>query len=411
MQTSQSELSKFFIAGISYKKADAETRGLFAVSQEQYEKILTEAIGHLVDGLFIISTCNRTEIYGMAENEDQLIQLLCGHTVGDEKTFRELAYVKSGTDAVTHLFNVGAGLDSQILGDYEIVGQLKQAVKFSKDRGGINCFLERLVNSVLQASKEIKNETQLSSGSVSVSFSAVQYLRQHVECCHNKKILLFGIGKIGRNTCKNLVDYLGNTNITLINRSNEKAERLAVELGLAFAPMTDIACYLNSSDIILVATGATMPTVLKSHFRGDRKKLIIDLSIPNNVEPAVGELPGVQLINVDEISRLKDAIVSNREADIPKAKSIIADHAGTFFKWLEMRQHAPALNAIKNILNDIALLHIRELSNPDTKCPYIAAEQKIRQVVNKMAGKMKTQNQYGCHQIDAISEFIATLDF
>lgn len=150
------DISNFVIAGINYKKTDALMRGEFAVSEEQYARILEAAAAIDIEGLFVLSTCNRTEIYGFAENAGQLTDLLCSQTRGDSATFKTLAYVKNGIQAVEHLFNVAAGLDSQILGDYEIVGQLKQAIRFSKERGGINCFIERLFNNVLQASKTIK---------------------------------------------------------------------------------------------------------------------------------------------------------------------------------------------------------------------------------------------------------------
>src|SRR5665213_1402598 len=123
-------ISNFFIAGISYKKTDTETRGQFAISNDKYERITELAPALKIESFFILSTCNRTEIYGFAENAAQLISLLCSQTAGDCETFTGLAYWKNGTEAIAHLFNVGAGLDSQILGDYEIIGQLKQAVKF-----------------------------------------------------------------------------------------------------------------------------------------------------------------------------------------------------------------------------------------------------------------------------------------
>jgi len=137
------DISNFIVAGINYKKTDAATRGQFAVGNDQYENILRLAPLYKLNALFILSTCNRTEVFGFAEDPSQLINLLCTQTTGDKKTFTNLAYIKRGEAAVEHLFNVGAGLDSQILGDYEIIGQLKQAVKFSKDRGFINCFLEQ----------------------------------------------------------------------------------------------------------------------------------------------------------------------------------------------------------------------------------------------------------------------------
>src|SRR6478735_5832123 len=120
---SSKDISKFFVAGINYKKTDAAIRSQFAINEEQYATLLTLAPSYGLHELFILSTCNRTEIYGFAEQANQLIRLLCSQTEGNETTFSQLAYIKKGTAAVEHLFSVGAGLDSQILGDYEIVGQ------------------------------------------------------------------------------------------------------------------------------------------------------------------------------------------------------------------------------------------------------------------------------------------------
>ncbi|HZI54940.1 MAG TPA: glutamyl-tRNA reductase, partial [Chitinophagaceae bacterium] len=202
------DISKFQVAGVNYKKTDAAVRGKYAISPGVYRLILANSTTYGIDEMFILSTCNRTEIYGVTSDASQLIELLCAHTQGDIETFKSRAYIKSGMPAIEHLFNVSAGLDSQILGDYEIIGQIKQAVKVSKEHLRVGAFTERLVNSILQSSKTIKNQTELSGGTVSVSFSAVQFIRQNVLNLTDKSILLCGIGKIGRNTCKNLVDYL-----------------------------------------------------------------------------------------------------------------------------------------------------------------------------------------------------------
>ncbi|HEX2532082.1 MAG TPA: glutamyl-tRNA reductase, partial [Chitinophagaceae bacterium] len=141
-------ISNFFIAGINYKKSDASIRGQFAINNDQYAALLGSARSQGLSELFVLSTCNRTEIYGFAHCSGQLIDLLCSQTCGSSETFTRLAYVKSGLDAIEHLFSVGAGLDSQILGDYEIVGQIKTAARFAKEHGFVGAFGERLVNSV-----------------------------------------------------------------------------------------------------------------------------------------------------------------------------------------------------------------------------------------------------------------------
>src|SRR5689334_17903405 len=128
-KTNIKNFSDFYAIGISYKKADAKLRGQFSINHEQYSNILFNAAEIGLNELFVLSTCNRTEIYGFAQDVTQLIHLLCNETIGDESTFKEIAYTKKGFDAIEHLYEVSAGLDSQILGDYEIIGQIKLAVK------------------------------------------------------------------------------------------------------------------------------------------------------------------------------------------------------------------------------------------------------------------------------------------
>ncbi|MEJ7767304.1 MAG: glutamyl-tRNA reductase [Chitinophagaceae bacterium] len=402
------DISTFYIAGINYKKTDASVRGQFAINNAQYEDLLLAAPQSGISELFVLSTCNRTEIYGFAEDPGLLIELLCTKTQGDSNTFTSLAYIKKGVHAVQHLFNVAAGLDSQILGDYEIVGQIKQSVKFSRERNFIGSFTERLVNAVLQSSKMIRNQTGLSGGTVSVSFAAVQYIKQNVPHCATKRILLLGVGKIGRNTCKNLVDYLETKNITLVNRSLEKAQALAEELGLRYAPYKQAGQFIQSSDIIIVATNATSPILTKKDIKNYGHKLIIDLSVPSSLEPGARELKNIDFVDVDELSSIKDKTIKKRAAEVPKAQSIIKCHLEEFLEWHEMRKHVSVLKAVKiklmEITTDRLLLPLTS-SHVNTA---FGQQEKIQQVINVLAVKMRRKNQRGCHYIEAINDFMAT---
>jgi len=398
------DISKFWIAGINYKKADAATRGRFAIQHNQYGDLFERARTGGLTELFVLSTCNRTEIYGFADHPVQLIDLLCEQTAGTKESFLDSAYIKNGHDAIEHLFNVSAGLDSQILGDYEIIGQIKTAVKFAKRHGFINVFFERLINTVLQSSKAIKNETELSDGTVSVSFAAIQYIRNNVASVRDKQILLLGTGKIGKTTCKNLVHYLKTKNIILVNRTEEKAAELARELHLRHASINELNKHIAESDIILVATDSTEPTVLRSHLENQNNKVVIDFSIPYNVEASIKNLSHITLVNVDELSKLKDETLAKREAEVPKAKAVIADHILEFVAWHEMRKHVPVLKAVKTKLKEI---HNNPLFIP-LYSNAAHTDEKIQKVINGMAYKMRTQNQKGCYYIEAINEFIAT---
>lgn len=404
------DISSFFIAGINYKKSDATIRGQYAVNITQYAALLSQAPQFGIKELFVLSTCNRTEIYGFAENASSLCKLLCTQTQGSLDNFIEMAYIKNGRQAIEHFFEVAAGLDSQILGDYEIIGQIKQAVKFSKQHHFIGTYMERLVNGILQSSKTIKNTTALSRGTVSVSFAAIQYIKENIASINSKKILLLGTGKIGRNTCKNLVDYLQTINITLINRTENKAAELAAELGLQWAPMADLAKHIADAAIILVATNSPEPVVLVEHVRNCGDKLIIDLSIPCNVELAVQNLPGITLINVDELSKIKDATLQKREAEVPKAKMIIAEHINDFLNWHQMRKNVPVLKAVKiklEQMNSCKSFVNTFYSKTCTTDTVNNTDEKIQKVINGMALKMRNKNQRGCHYIEAINEYIA----
>lgn len=400
------EINQFFIAGINYRKTDASVRGQFAISPDQYLLLMQAAKSAGIAEIFVLSTCNRTEIYGLAHHADELVHLLCSQTAGSEKDFKQLSYVKKGHNAVAHLFSVAAGLDSQILGDYEIVGQIKQASRIAKENGFIGTFLDRLVNAVLQSSKAIKSQTQLSGGTVSVSFAAIQFLKEQVADIQNKKIVLLGTGKIGSNTCKNLVDYLQTRNITLVNRTEDKAMQLAKELQLQTAPYEAFDEQVQLADIIIVATNATAPVITKAHLQNSNKKVLVDLSIPNNIDPAAKELDDIILANVDDLSKINDKTLQKRMAEVPRAKAIIQQHIDEFTAWHGMRKHVPVIKAVKEKLNGMHSCPIFQSVYPNAAEPLYAPAETIQKVINNMAVKMRQQHQPGCNYIEAINDFI-----
>ncbi len=394
--------NQFFVAGINYRKSDAGIRGDFAVSADQYASLLQKAGRAGISELFVLSTCNRTEIYGLTKDVNLLVNLLCGETTGDAGTFLQLCYIKQGNEAIEHIFSVGAGLDSQILGDYEIVGQMKQAVKFAKEKGFVGAFTERLFNTVLQSSKAIKNETALSGGTISVSFAAIQFLKEQIADTANKKIVLLGTGKIGRNTCKNLLDYLNTKNITLINRTDDKAIALAVELGLQTAPYTDLEKEVAAADIVIVATNAEKAVITRQSLLHSNPKVLVDLSIPNNIEPSAGSLEHITLANVDDLSLINDKTLQKRQAEVPKALIIIQKHILEFQEWYILRRHVPVLKAVKQKLNDMQFCSLFSATSRSTLINQAA----IQKVVNTVAVKMRSQHQPGCYYIEAINDFM-----
>ncbi len=383
----------FYAIGLNYKKADAEIRGHFSIDDTAKENILLQAKAERIPSLTVISTCNRTELYGFAQHPYQLIKLLCEHTNGTVEEFEKVAYIYKNHDAVSHLFNVGTGLDSQILGDFEIISQLRNGFRESKKHDIINPFMERLANAVIQASKRIKNDTNISSGATSVSFAAVQYIMARVPYISEKNILLFGTGKIGRNTCENLIKHTKNNHITLINRTKEKAEKVAGKFNLIVKDYADIQSEIAQADVLIVATGAQQPTISKELLYLKRPLLILDLSIPKNVSEDVLENELVTLVHMDHLSAVTDHTLEKRAAQLPLAKKIIAEIEKEFNQWADNRKFAPTIKALKSKLAEIKTAEIdnqrKKINGFNEEQAEIISDRLIQKITTHFANHLK----------------------
>jgi glutamyl-tRNA reductase len=328
-----------------------------------------------------------------------LVELLCKHSEGTIEDFQIAGNTYEGAEAISHLFFVGTGLDSQILGDFEIISQLKKSFKLSKKTNMLSPYMERMFNAVLNASKRIKTETELSSGATSVSYVSVRYMLDTISNLDNKNIVLFGLGKIGRNTCENLVKHTKNTSITLINRTRERAEQLAGKFNVEVKDYADLPVEIRKADVLVVATGAEKPTIARSLIHTDKPLLILDLSMPKNVNPNVLELPNVSLIHLDELSKMSDKTLLERKKHVPHAQEIIAQSIEEFNQWLETRKFTPALIAVKKLMEDIQLqeLEAHRKKNPslDTDSALAVSDRLIQKLTNRMATHLRTSENAG----------------
>jgi len=398
----------FYVIGLNYKKADAEMRGRFSVSEAGQTSLLEAAEKEGIASLTVISTCNRTELYGIVSHPFQLIKLLCNHTEGTVAAFEKVAYIYKNKDAVSHLFKVATGLDSQILGDFEIISQLRKGLKQSKKMGLLNAYMERLSNAVIQASKRIKNETELSTGATSVSFAAVQYIMARVPYVSEKNILLFGIGKIGRNTCENLIKHTRNKHITLINRTKIKAEKIAGKFNLHVKDYANIQSEIAQSDVLVVATGAQKPTISKELLYLKKPLLIVDLSIPKNVAANVAENEFVTLVHLDDLSRVTDKTLEKRQLQIPKAEQIISEIEDEFNIWVENRKFAPTIQALKSKLSKIKDGEIdfqrKKMANFNEEQAAILSDRIIQKITTQFANHLKSDATETSKSIELINE-------
>jgi glutamyl-tRNA reductase len=395
----QRSLADFWVAGISYATTDVATRSAYAMSPTQYAETLDRAKENGLDSIFILSTCNRIEIYGFANEVSKLTQLVIAHEPRPGlRSFHELSIKKNGLEALRHLYRVTSGLDSQILGDYEIVGQVKAAMNQARKSGFIDTYLDRLSNSALQAAKSVRTRTKLSNGTVSVAYAAVQCMRQAYEDLSECKVLLIGTGKIGRNACKSLVENIPPAQITVMNRTQEKAQALADSFGMSVAPLCGIEKELERADIILVATNAEHPIILPAHFHEHAQKLIIDLSIPNNVAPEVAALAGLTLVNVDDLSRIKDETLQQRKEEVPVAEAILNEYLEEIRDWYGTRI---ILHTVKDILQDL-----QQASHSLESGSELKTQDEMHRVISTLAVRVKQDVAIGCHCITAFKEFI-----
>lgn len=381
--------ANFAVLSVSFEKADAETRGKFAFFDENIKNFVSEIHNENLGDAFVVSTCNRTEIYTTSQNYLLIAELYC-KTIGVSLTeFMQYVNILKHEEALNHLFRVAAGLESQIIGDFEIIGQIKNAYhRFKKEKKNSNPFLERAINSAIQISKRIKNETGISNGAASVSYAAVHYILKNQRQISDKNILLLGVGEIGQNTVENLVKHVYKPKVKVANRTSDKAEKIAEKYKIPHIEFENLQEELAQTDILIVATGAQHPIINKSHFPNGKETLVIDLSIPNNVEKNITENTNVSLVDVDQLSLHISETMVQRQKEIPKAENIIKEMTKDFLEWEKKRKLAPNIHHFKAVLKN---MERNEMHNIHKKHKYVEvtdmqlSDKMIQKITNRFA--------------------------
>lgn len=394
--TKNSDCKKFYVIGLNYQKADVVTRSNFSLSKENQKQLLAQAKKINLKSVVILSTCNRIEIMGFAKHPFQLISLLCEYSKGTVEEFAKVSYVYKNSDAAEHVIRIATGIESQILGDYEIVGQLKDAFNLAKEANTVNAYLERLFNVALHASKETKNRTSISSGTTTVSYAAIQYIKDHYSKRDPKKILVYGLGDIGQSTARSCAKYLNAHEITIINRTESVAEELAQEIEVEMASHKDLTDHVKASDIVIVATGASSPTVTSEMISDKKKQLIIDLSIPRNADPEINKSEDIKIIDVDVLSKKTKKTLEERKKQIPLVEEIIDKYKSEFYEWLNFRRSTPAINSLKKSLEiiqqDAISSHSKKYEDMNAELVEDITSQMINKIVSKFAMHLKSEN-------------------
>lgn len=380
-------LEKFTLIGINHHLADVAVRERFSLSYEEQRAMLRDAASHGIEGMIVTSTCNRTEVFATTSDAELLSILFVKHAAGDLTEFQDYGFIKHGEHAVQHFYRVAVGLEAQILGDLQIIKQVKEAYKLASDQNMADSVLHRLMQSVSRTHKRTRNETSLGVGAASTAYAAVQTAKRHMKSLAGKKVLLVGAGKIGKVTCKNLIS-MGASDVTVINRNMSKAERLSMRFPIEVAPIKNIDIEIAKADLVVVATGAQHAVINSGHMDlcnpdGD-KKLMIDLSVPRNIADEVGELPFVELVNMDMLSDTLDETFRDRQANIPLVEQIIAEEFDAYCSWLSELRVVPTIKALNSKFETIRQQEISRFRHKMSSDTLSEVEHLTSRIVNKI---------------------------
>lgn len=349
--------NQFKSVSISFQTAPLEIREQIALNEEEAKALMLRLKDFFeVSDVLVVSTCNRTEIYYTSPqnlNAEFTSLLLIHKGLTDTEYYAPYFdhHVLDG-QAVRHLFEVATGLHSQVVGDMQIPNQIKQAYQWAADLNMAGPFLHRLMHTIFFANKRVAQETCFRDGAASVSYAAVELVDTLTV---NPKILVVGLGEIGTDVCKNLIQK-ENIDITLINRTRAKAEQLAEKRGFRVADFADLETELRRADVIISSLKLDQPFFTKAMVTplgGLTYKYFIDLSVPRSVEPEVEQVTGMMLYNVDTIRARANAALTRRLDAVPAVRTIIAESIAEFNDWSKEMIVSPTINKLKKALEQI----------------------------------------------------------
>ena len=323
--------------------------------------------------LVLLSTCNRVELYVAAKNEkdcpthSQIVEFLADqHKLSPDHVLNHLTH-RSGSEVVEHLFTVASALDSLVVGEAQILSQVKQAYDRATELGAAGPMTHATFQTASRVAKRVQHETAIHRRRVSIPSVAVgEVAPEFFETLVDKRVLLIGAGEMGAETMRYLQDA-GARDITIVNRSQQRSLDLAERLRVKSAPWETLFEHMAHADLIVSTTGSTEPIVTLERFREvhaaryERLLLILDLAVPRDFQPSIGELPGVYLYSVDDLQASADRNRREREKEWPKALKIINDEAQTFLASLDARATGPVIKQLRDQAEQIKQSELERL--------------------------------------------------
>ena len=392
-------MSQLFVVGISWRTAPVAVREKLAFRDDEVEPTLKAMTAALpVAEAVLISTCNRVEVYGVGKpGSDPAASVR--KFLAEQRGLRpadvaDVLYDHQGPEAVRHVFRVASALDSLVLGEAQILGQLKDAYGVSGKAGTSGPVLGRCLERAFGVAKRVRTETALSRGAANVSTVAVDLAARVFEL-RGKSVLVVGAGKMSTLAARHL-RAKGADHIVVTNRSPEKAERLAAEIDGIAKPWADLPALLAEADVVISSTGAREPVLTKAMFkkvmkaRKWRPVVVIDIAVPRDAEPALNDLDGVYLYDIDNLEKVVAANMAERQKAADQAHKIVEHEAGQFEHWMRSQGVVPTIRALRDRFAQIAETELQKTLETLGRKEHTPAQQReaiqrlVQLVVNKL---------------------------
>jgi glutamyl-tRNA reductase len=345
------------VVGLSHKTAPLDLRERLAFSPAEAEETLrhTTSLAEFPERM-LLSTCNRTELYTLAESAEEgrefFVDLVRGRRGLEPSEFRESIYALNGRDMVAHLFRVAGSIDSMILGEAQILGQVHEAFEIARRAGTTGPLMHRLLDAAFRVGKRVRTETEIGSGAVSVSSAAVSLAAKIFSDMPERVALLVGSGEAGDLAARHLKEQ-GIGRLLVTNRTPDRARALAEEIGGEAVPFDDLEGAMVEASILVTATASPIPLIRHEMVhrvvagRGNRPLLILDIAVPRDVEPSVGNLQNVFLYDIDALQGLVKQNLERRRREIPRVEGIIQHELEQFLKWYGSLDATPVIRELR----------------------------------------------------------------
>ncbi len=400
--------TRFRVVSLSHKSAPVHIRELISLDEAAIERLLLKLkeFFSVADAL-VLSTCNRTEVYYSHESDlsVELIKLI-GIERGLTDAISYLDYfqvLNNESEAVTHLFRVSMGLEAQVIGDIQILNQVKRSYQTAADLELAGPFLHRLMHTIFFTNKRVVQETAFRDGAASLSYATIELIESLTQNIFQPRILLIGVGEIGEDVARNMV-HLPTAQVKIANRTLAKAEEIGVPLGFEVIPFESCLTAIEEADVVVCSVRMPEPFLTKQLIQGiniPSYKVLIDLSVPRSIETSVEELPGVVLYNVDNIQSKASAALQNRLESIPSVETILEESIEEFGAWQKEMVVSPTIQKLKQALEQIRQEEMsRYLKNADEK-EYLLIDKVTKSMMQKILKVPVVQLRAACQRDEA----------